>query len=112
VDGGAAGEIADLRPARRPGRQHGRLRPRRPHGRQEGALRHRHAELVVRGLVAEHAGHPAAAGIRVVDLEVLHEVEGGPRRAGEPERFFVTVAVQEGAAAGTSARSAMATLSS
>ena len=70
-----AGEVTQLEPAGEAGGDHDGLRVRCSDGREEALLADEPGHLVVLDLVAERAGHAAAARVGVDDL--------GPRDASE-----------------------------
>ncbi len=73
--GAAAREIGNLVPAARPVGDDERVRRRRAHGRQQRQLGHPDRHVVVRGVVAEAARHPAAARLDQLDGETRDEAQ-------------------------------------
>ena len=64
----AAGEMLDLEPAREPRRNDDGVWPSLANRGQEALFAHEPRDLVMLGLVAERAGHAAAAGVEVDHL--------------------------------------------
>ena len=80
----------------------------RAHGRQQRQLRHPQRDVVVRRLVAEAAGHAAAARLDHVDGEARNETQHLAHRAHRVERLLVAMAVQQRARLRAAARAASA----
>src|SRR5271157_5699898 len=81
--GEAGGDEAGLRVGGRGGKQH-------PVGQGD-------ADVVVAVLIAERAGHAAAAGIELVDLQAGNTLQGGQRTGGPECGLLLAVAVQQDA---------------
>ncbi len=64
----ATGEMPDLEPARKPWCYHHSVRPGLADRGQETLFTYQSRDLVMLGLVAERAGHAAAAGVEVDHL--------------------------------------------
>ena len=91
----AARSVGDLVPAARPSGDDQGVPVCRPHRGQEVELAHRHRRIVVRGFVAEGAGHAAAARRDGLDLQPGNETERALQRRHGAERLLMAVAVQE-----------------
>ena len=79
MDGGPPGEVADLHPAGEAGGDDGVLRRQPSQGGKEALLADQAGNIVMLLLVAERAGHAAAAGVEVDGLRIR---DSGQKRHG------------------------------
>src|SRR5262245_18524516 len=90
----ARGQVLDLMPARRTGRDDERLRLRRQR-RQEVEVGDGDAQVEVLLLVAERAGHAAATGVECRDVQTGDQTQETGCAAHADERLLMAVAVDE-----------------
>ena len=102
MEGLAARPVADLLAAGGAGRDDVALGG--ADRREEDALAHAHGDVVVLALVAEQAGHAAAAAVERLHGRPRRELERADRRRRADERLLVAVRVQDHRAAGRQLR--------
>ena len=97
MDGGSAGEVLDLHPAGEARRDDDRVRIGLAQGGEESLFTDEARDFVVFLLVAEGAGHAAAAGVEVDDLGTGDATQQLERRTHADERALMAVALHEDA---------------
>src|SRR3712207_2111049 len=95
MDGAASGGMGDLVAAAGAGGDDDCLVRRGPNGREQDSLAVAQRQVVVLALVAEGAGHTAAATVDLAGLQSAGP-QHGERRGSGGQRLVVAVAVQEG----------------
>ena len=91
----AAASVRDLAPAAGAVCDQERVLARRAHRGEQIQLRHLHRQRVVLGLVAEGAGHAAAAGLDDLRLKPGNPIQDSRRGIEDAEGLLVAVAVDE-----------------
>src|SRR5438046_1291206 len=94
----AAGGVADLLAAGGAGGDEEHVRGCLADRGEERLLADFHGDLVVLRLEAEGAGHAAAAGQDLADLQARDEAQGVEGGTRAEQRLLVTVAMEQGAA--------------
>src|SRR5882724_778785 len=92
--GAATGQVLDLLPARDAGRDDLGFRGGGLHGGRQASIAERDRDVVVLALEAERAGHAAAAGVDLLDLEA-RPAERRDRGRRADERLLMTVPMEQ-----------------